>query len=255
MPHRIGTWNVEYAVGAAKNADRLARIRAERADIWVLTESHDDLSLLPTHGSVTTVQRPTGRRGGRWTAIWSRWPLAGLVVDDPVRTVAAVVAAPGGPLLIFGTVLPWGTDPGPDPAHPAKGWSEMDRVLPLQLAEWRRLRDAHPGLPLVVAGDLNMNLGGTHHYGTKRCREALRAGLAGLGLACATAADRVPTGALRYPAIDHVLVPASWSPRVVSAWEGRDAAGVRLSDHSGLVVEVEEGGVGWVGPRDGVGSG
>lgn len=240
MPLRLATWNVEYADGTAKNAARLARILSENADIWVLTETHDDLSLLPTHGSVTTIQRPTGRRGGRWTAIWSRWALLGIPVNDPIRTVAALVTTPAGPLLVYGTVLPWGTDPGPDLANPAKGWSEMDRVLPLQLAEWRRLRDAHPGVPLVVAGDLNMNLGGPHYYGTKRCRDTLLTGVQGLGLVCATTTDRVPPGALRHPPIDHVLVPASWSTPVVSAWEGRTPEGVRLSDHSGLVVEVAD---------------
>lgn len=238
MQLRLATWNVEYAVGAAKNAARTTRIIAENADIWVLTETSDNLSLLPTYGSVTTLQRPTGRRGGRWTAIWSRWSLAGVTVDDPVRTVAAVVSTPAGPILVYGTVLPWGSDPGPNPAAPAKGWSEMDRVLPLQIAEWRRLRDAHPGLPLVVAGDLNMNLGGRHYYGTRRCRDTLLAGVQALGLACATTADRVPEGALLHPPIDHILVPASWSTRVVSAWEGTNAEGDRLSDHSGFVVEV-----------------
>ncbi len=43
---RIGTWNVEYAY-----APRLAALRevltANSADIWVLTETHDDL--MPTN--------------------------------------------------------------------------------------------------------------------------------------------------------------------------------------------------------------
>ena len=102
--------------------------------------------------------------------LWSRWPITRrLDTSHPERTVAVEIAAPVGPLLVYGTVLPWGGDPGPDPAAPAKGWSEMEGVLPLQLAEWRRLRDTHPDIPLVVAGDLNMNLGGPHHYGSKRC--------------------------------------------------------------------------------------
>ncbi len=145
--------------------------------------------------------------------------------DDPERTVAVEVTARFGPLLVYGTVLPWGGDPGPDATCPAKGWSEMDRLLPLQLAEWRRLRDAHPEVPLVVAGDLNMNLGGAHYYGTKRCRATLLDGIRELGLACATTTDKVPVGALRYPPIDHVLVPASWATRVVSAWEGTTPQG------------------------------
>jgi endonuclease/exonuclease/phosphatase family metal-dependent hydrolase len=238
VPLRIATWNVEYAAGAVRNAARLARLLSENADIWILTETHDDLALLPTHGSVTTVQRPTGRRGGRWAAIWSRWPLAGVVVDDPVRTVAAVVAVPSGPILVYGTVLPWGADPGPDTANPAKGWSEMDRVLPLQLTEWRRLQAGHPGTPLVVAGDLNMDLGGAHYYGTARCRRMLLSGIDALGLSCATSTDRIPQGTLRHPPIDHVLLPSAWTTRVASAWEGVTPDGVRLSDHSGVLVEI-----------------
>ncbi len=238
-PLRLGTWNLEYAAGAAKNVARLARLRAEDADVWVLTETHDQLDLAATHVPVSTVQRPTGRTGGRWATIWTRWPvLERLPVEDPLRTVAALLESPVGPLVVYGTVLPWGTDPGP--TGKARGWSEMDRVLPLQVGEWRRLRERFPDAPLVVAGDLNMNLGGKHYYGTASCRKVLREGLADVGLACATETDRVPAGALRHPHIDHVVVPSAWVPRsrVVSAWEGTTADGARLSDHSGLVLEV-----------------
>ena len=235
-PLRIGTWNVEYAT-VAKNPARLARLMQADADVWVLTETHDALSLASPYAAASTCeQRSTGRPGARWTTIWSRWPMVAVTTDDTQRTVAARIQAPGGDLLVFGTVLPWGTDPGPDPAAPARGWTEMDRVFPLQLAEWRRLREAH-GVPLVVAGDLNMDLGGAPYYGTKRCRAALSAGLAELQMRCATSTDQVPPGKLEHPPIDHVLVPAGWTTRVAEAWEGTQD-GVRLSDHSGLVVEV-----------------
>jgi endonuclease/exonuclease/phosphatase family metal-dependent hydrolase len=159
---------------------------------------------------------------------------------DPVRTVAALVESPLGRLLVYGTVMPWCNDAGPNPDAPARGWTEQDRVLPEQIAEWEQLRARHAEEALVVAGDFNMNLGGKHHYGTARGRSRLREGLAKNGLFCATETDRLPVGALRFPPIDHVAVPASWDGRtsVVAAWEGTSADGVRLSDHSGLVVEV-----------------
>lgn len=174
---RIGTWNVQYAAGRERNALRTERLRREPADVWILTETHDDLDLSSSHSAVSTVQRPTGRAGGRWTTIWTRWPVL--------------------------------------------------EVLP----------DA----ALVVAGDLNMSLGGKHYYGTKRGRAALQQGLAELGLACATEWARLPSGLLTHSPIDHVVVPANWLPRttVVDAWEGTDPAGQKLSDHSGLLVEVE----------------
>ena len=171
--------------------------------------------------------------------LWSRWPITRrLDTSNPERTVAVEIAAPVGPLLVYGTVLPWGGDPGPDAACPAKGWSEMDRVLPLQLAEWRRLRGTHPEVALVVAGDLNMNFGGPALLRDEAvpCGAPQRPPRPGDD----SSDDRRPGpgGSPPVPPSDHVLVPASWSTRVVSAWEGTTPEGVHLSDHSGLVVEV-----------------
>ena len=238
---RVGTWNVEYALGVERNARRAAILRDADADIWALTETHDELDLSSTHAAVSTLQRPSGRVGGRWTTIWTRCPvLAAPAVADPIRTVAALLDTPFGPVLVYGTVMPWGNDAGPDPKSPSTRWTEQGRVLPEQVAEWARLRGQHPGAALVVAGDFNMNLGGKHHYGTLRGRVTLREGSSKNGLFCATETERVPSGALRDPPIDHVAVPACWEGRttVAAAWEGRAPDGVKLSDHSGLVVEV-----------------
>lgn len=238
---RIGTWNIEYGAGAARNRLRLERLSAQPVDIWVLTETHDDLDLSATHTAVSTAQRPTGRAGGRWTTIWSRWPvLQRISVQDEIRTVAALLDAPGGPVAVYGTVLPWHADQGPSGVK-VKSWSEQDRVLPLQLAEWGSIQKLFPGVPLVVAGDINMNLGGKHYYGTKRGREALRAGLSELGLGCATEYDRLPTGILKHSPIDHIIVPVDWleGSQIIDAWEGVNANGVKLSDHSGLAVQID----------------
>jgi hypothetical protein len=54
---KIGTWNVEYAEGEAKNRLRLQRLHQAQADVWVLTETHDRLDLGP---GVTGSARPTG---------------------------------------------------------------------------------------------------------------------------------------------------------------------------------------------------
>jgi len=237
---RVGTWNVQYAAGKERNVLRRERLQRDPADIWVLTETHDDLDLSETHTAVSTPQRPTGRAGGRWTTIWSRWPvLEQIEVEDPIRTVAALIDAPMGRVAVYGTVLPWHSDPGPS-GEPVKNWSEQDRVLPVQIAEWKAIRAKYPEASLVVAGDLNMNLGGKHYYGTRRGRLALREGMAELGLGCATEWDRIPEGLLQHSPIDHVLVPSSWMGRasVVDAWPGTDARGLKLSDHSGLLIRV-----------------
>ena len=45
---------------------------------------------------------------------------------------------------------------------------------------------------------------------------------------------------LKHPPIDHIALSSELAPHtnVIGAWEGTDADGVRLSDHSGLVVEI-----------------
>lgn len=239
---RIGTWNVQYAAGREKNAQRRTLLEGHTCDVWILTETHDELDLSATHVPVHSTQRPTGRAGGRWVSIWSRFSILRVVdVRDIRRTVAAILEAPSGPLLVYGTVMPWADDRGDTPSDlPVRNWSEHHRVVVQQGEEWAALRLAYPDVDLCVAGDLNMNLGGKHYYGTAKGRGFLREAMARSGLFCATETDRVPPGALAHPPIDHVLLPAGWAARtaVAAAWEGR-SADMRLSDHSGLVVETQ----------------
>jgi endonuclease/exonuclease/phosphatase family metal-dependent hydrolase len=236
---RIGTWNVQYATGHQKNERRLRRIQEMDCDIWVLTETHDDLALDATYYAESTTPRQSRRAGARWTTIWSRFPpLKRLAVLDPSRTVAALFESPVGPLLVYGTVLPWGSDRGPD--GNAAGWTEHHRIIPVQAKEWASLQAAHPDATLCVAGDLNMNLGGAHYYGTARGRSMLRAGLAGAHLVCVTETELVPPGLLSHGPIDHICISRPWAREatVVGAWEGTDTDGHRLSDHSGIAIDA-----------------
>ena len=86
-----------------------------------------------------------------------------------------------------------------------------------------------------------MNLGGSYYYGTKQGVRLLEDGLSTAGLVCVTRTERVPSGKLSKPHIDHICLPTSWAERtrVVEAWPGTTAEGVRLSDHSGIVVQVD----------------
>jgi hypothetical protein len=238
---RIGTWNVEYAAGAEKNARRMEIIRSNPADIWVLTETHDDLDLSPTHCAVHSHQRPAGRPGARWVSIWTTCDvLYRIDVVDPERTVAAMLNTPIGQMLVYGTVLPWHSDRGKhadDVQVPC--WSEHHREIPRQAGEWSMLSDRYPDAALCVAGDLNTDIGGEHYYGTKLGRSLLVEGMEACELTCVTATDRIPVGALKHAPIDHVLLSSDLADRcvVTSAWEGTRHA-VRLSDHSGLLVEI-----------------
>lgn len=244
---RIGTWNVEYAAGYELNKRRLDVLKEKSADIWVLTETHDDLDLAPTHRAVNSLQRPVRpgrdvRLGSRWVTIWSRFPiLQPLPVRDEERTAAALLDTPLGAMIVFGTVFPWHSDRG---GHPSDidivNWAEHYRVIDEQAKEWDAFRRDHPGVALCVAGDLNMNLGGPHWYGTARGRSALNVAIERNELVCATEYSRLPQNILKHSPIDHVLISESIAAgsRVAEAWEGSEPGGVRLSDHSGLVVDL-----------------
>jgi hypothetical protein len=65
---RIGTWNVEYGYGT-RNPDRLARLLARPADIWVPTETHRALDLSVTHTPVESESRPGRKDGSTWVTI------------------------------------------------------------------------------------------------------------------------------------------------------------------------------------------
>lgn len=163
-----------------------------------------------------------------------------LAVADEHRTVAARIIQSGFHLVVFGTVLPWQFDRGSArPGVKIKNWTEQYRVIVEQAQEWRSLRQRNQEAALIVAGDLNMDLGGRHFYGTAHGRALLRQGMSLNQLICASETPFVPSGFLVHPPIDHVLIPAEWEghSRVVEAWEGMQE-GLRLSDHSGLVVEV-----------------
>lgn len=241
MRLRIGTWNVEYAKVTEKNRLRVKRLQWADADVWVLTETHDRLDL-QSEGYAAVSSAPTRDDEGRWVTIWTRFPvLAPIQTDDKERTTAAIVASSVGPLLVYGTVLPWHSDRGGSGA--ARNWAEHHRVIPEQGAEWVRLRGRHPETKLVVAGDLNTTVGCSTYYGTKLGRGLLGEALDRAALVCATREEVRPPGLVEHAFIDHVCPDRAFasSTRIVDAWEGV-VGGLKLSDHSGVVVEINDGG-------------
>jgi len=237
---RFGTWNVEYAWPARLDALR-GVLTANRADIWVLTETHDDLRPPQCEFVAHSEPRPKNwsgiRPGSRWVSIWSRFPILDNVTfptADKERTMAVLLdIGQSRKLIVYGTVMPWKGDRG------IQDWSEHHRVVSQQCAEWHELSRSYPDAALCVAGDYNTDMGTGSYYGTKQGIAMLRAGLTACKLFCATEMLRVPLGLLQNPPIDHIAVPSAWesSTSVVSAWPSQKGV---LSDHSGLVIEVAE---------------
>lgn len=238
---QIGTWNVEYAYEKRLNALRQVLVD-NRADVWVLTETHDDLTPEGCPHFAHSEPRPKNwsgiRSGSRWVSIWSKYPIIEKITldkGDHARTVVAILdLGESKKMLVYGTVLPWHTDKR-EPGQP--NWSEHHRVIAEQTAEWSVLQKQYPNVPLCVAGDYNTDMGTGSYYGTKQGIAALRSGLTEGALFCATEPDRFPEKMLAFPPIDHVALPVSWAhgTSVVAAWP---ADKPNLSDHSGIIVEV-----------------
>jgi hypothetical protein len=231
---RVGTWNLDHATTVRHDRLRIAALVDADADVWVLTETDDRLTPGAAFQPAHAASRPACPVGERWVSLWSRFPISEVLdVEDPLRTVAAVLDAPTGRLLVIGVVLPWHADRGDDPTDPPqRNWAEHRRVIPQRIAEWRRLAAAHADAALVIAGDFNTDLmAGTgapqRTYGTQAEAALLRQMLTDLGMAVPTRGQTHPTdgGYL----IDHIAVDGeqAGAPRVsVPEVNGRP-----LSDH------------------------
>jgi endonuclease/exonuclease/phosphatase family metal-dependent hydrolase len=241
---RIGTWNVEYGRGLERNERRRALMESYDADVWVLTESHDSLSPGPEYQPVHSAQRPQASNptqvvdGSRWVSIWTRLPILSVETDlaDPKRTAACLVELGGCRLVVFGTVLPWYRDT----ECPTGMAAELERQGP----NWSGLATAH-GAYCCVAGDFNVNIGGDHYYGSKASKAAVAEQLNKTGLTAVTGYDR----AGRSDLIDHIALSNDLAPatKVVCIFDPIDDKPGKLSDHRGVVVDVD---MGQRNPRD-----
>src|SRR5688572_17657641 len=63
---------------------------------------------------------------------------------------ARLDAGDAGEVVVYGTVLPWNGDVGPDKGSPAKGWEEFPRAGTGQGREWASLRERSPEATLIV---------------------------------------------------------------------------------------------------------
>lgn len=245
---RVATWNVERpkAVDHRKNPFLLSRIAELDADIWVLTETHDCISPGPGYTAVSTTEFAGGRPGERKTTIWSRHPARPLPTFDSAIATCAEVQAGGASFLVYGTVIPYHANRGPTGA--ARNWEEHHRSIPLHGEDWRRLRSRFPDHRVIVAGDFNQSRDGRRYswggqwYGTAKGRDLLTRELEQSGLVCVTEDDLVAQALVATSVIDHICLDRVTAMQVVAvgAWEPGEGEGVRLSDHSGVYVDLHE---------------
>lgn len=232
---RLATWNLDSSRASARTAER-QRHHVERvgADVWVLTEA--SASSTPAgHAAVPSAVVPGGTQHFAVLTAQAVRPLA--VAEVP--TAAAGVATVGGQdWLVVGVCMPWRRDAPPLPtgAAPAAatGPEQWRAVLGHLDAALTRLGSENPGLPVVLAGDLNQTLEG-HVVGSRLGRVLLEGLLRRHALTAYTAAS--PSARAGCSAVDHVC--GTPTTAAVDTWSSVDAdAGLVLTDHRGYVVDV-----------------
>ena len=105
VPMKIATWNLDRPLTrkASKRAAIARWMREVDADVWVLTETHAEVTPGAEFSGVATLEPdPEHEVGENWTTVWSRFPIELLArTSDPSRAVAALVKAPGRlPLVV-----------------------------------------------------------------------------------------------------------------------------------------------------------
>lgn len=246
---RLATWNLQRLISPA--GARMSRVRpcleAIEADVWVLTETGEEVSPGPDYRGVATSEfdRELHAPGEVWTKIWSRWPIERLMpTSDPARCVASRIHPLGqAPFIVYGTVLPWTGSSWR--GLPSTGGVAFGASLAAQTSDWRSLQAAYPADDLFVMGDLNQDLcdAPPRYYGSKLNQGRLRSALSESSLMAFTGGvgDPIRRDSAPLACIDHICGPARLGSRVRSTIRWPDArAPVRgVSDHFGVAVDLD----------------
>jgi endonuclease/exonuclease/phosphatase family metal-dependent hydrolase len=234
---RIATWNLERPKinGWKRNPQIEEKIHEIDADIWILTETNASIvpssKRFPQVGYVPLASLPTKELphtlGESCTAIWSRYGIRQAVKTFEIDTaVCAEIETPLGLMLVYGTILTYADDKGPN--NKSKKWVEHQKAIADHNRDWTRIAAVFPQHTLCIAGDFNTSFC-DNYYAAEGNRNDLLAVFQTLGMRNLTAEVEQN--------IDHIVMSHSMikaSPFVVTTWN-QDK---KLSDHIGVCVEI-----------------
>lgn len=177
----------------------------------------------------------------RAVGIASRWPGKALPVRDSRLSVCvAFDAASMGPVIVYGTVIPYAQDGVRQKV--ATTWERHRQAVADLVCDINELRSApaYRNAYVVLAGDFNTNLDGTRWYGDPDARERLVNGLSHAGLHCHTLENIRETRQSDRAIVDHIWTTTNLYPtEPLKIWCDRDEPG-RLSDHNGVAIQLAE---------------
>lgn len=245
---RIANWNLDHASNGARRVTRqVDQLRTINPDIVVLTETCEQVDLSPL-GHRVVYPRIRNEYGKFDVAIWSKFPVVRILpTTNEELTVCAQIESPLGDLLVYGTIIPYHGYKGP--AKTSAAWVEHYKAIEDQARDWASIRAATGfKLPLFVAGDFNQTRDNSVGiYGTNEGRQQLGDALLNNELVCLTTENFGENGKLKVDPkkerarnnIDHICVTRSrFNIDYVGAWDHFTDAGIYLSDHNGVYVDL-----------------
>jgi endonuclease/exonuclease/phosphatase family metal-dependent hydrolase len=238
---RALTWNFARHAPEDRQAGAMVeRIRGLAPDVACITEGHEaSLAAMPGHTLFS--------RGAYWSAsaeterkvvLWSKAPWTDVKELPEVEAVSGVVSGvtegPLGPVRVVGVCIPYHMASPFGAEERAKPWSIHTAYLDALAPALQALRESGP--PVMVIGDFNQRV--PPEWGVHDVRMKFDHAFAHFDIV--TRGDLPDIGE---PSIDHIAVTRELRSKTVLGLSRFDDRGQLLSDHFGVYVELESGGV------------
>lgn len=229
-------WNLRWAKSASRRGRRISEILVtSEPEIAILTEV-TGRDFMPGGEVIDSAEdygyplHPGRRKVQMWSATgWSDIDRSGDPGLPSGRFAAGTTETSIGPIRVAGVCIPWRD------AHVSHGRRDRTRweANRIYLEGLARVLKGPEGAPHVVAGDFNQRL--PRKYQPPDVHSALESAFP-QGWTVATAGS---VEGISRQLIDHVAHDASLRATSVRAFAGVDPKLGELSDHAGVVVEVE----------------
>ncbi|MCC8358367.1 endonuclease/exonuclease/phosphatase family protein [Salinimicrobium sediminilitoris] len=249
--YRIATWNLDRPRNNSKANRIKSKLNNIAADIFILTETSELINLAPEYKAVKSKEFEL-YKDQPWITIWSRWKVVEEIeTSNSFRTACCLIEAPFGPIIIYGTIIPYhmaGVNGNRYPDKGKKVWQLHVEDIIDQSSDWQNIMDNYPDVPFLVAGDFNQTRDGLPKgYGTIQGRKLLTQKLTDSRMSCVTEIDfhemnfLTPDGKGRKRRnIDHICISKSLCEEInitAGAWNQFSEDGFAYSDHNGTYVD------------------
>lgn len=249
--YRIATWNLDRPRTTSKATRIIKKLEDISADIIILTETSELIDLQPGYNAVKSREFEL-YKDQPWITIWSRWPIIEKIETfNQYRTACCLVKLPFGPLIVYGSIIPYHMAGVSGNRYPEKGkkvWQLHLEDIIDQAQDWQNIMRNYQNVPFLVAGDFNQTRDGLKYgYGTNQGRKLLTHKLADNDLSCVTEIDFHESGFLNSDSkgkkrrnIDHICLSSNFCESgeiQAGAWDQFSKEGFRYSDHNGAYID------------------